>query len=433
MAFQRHTLLPLALALAAGARAAAAVELSFTADCGGVGDGATVNDAAWAACLAKAAAVPAGTRVTVAVPAGVYLSGPFNVTRDDFELLLAPNATLRPFLPADFLKTWPLIMPLPSLGRCREYSTYLRYSAFLTVWNASRVTIRSNATAASERGAIEGAGPAWWLARKDGSLQNDSGGIIETMYAFFVTVDNVQVLNSPYWHVHPFATDYFTITRSLVSSDHSGPETDGVDPDSARHVLIENCVIDTGDDAIAVKSGWNEPGLAFNRSSNNITVRNSILSTGANAFCMGSEMSGGVFDVHCLNCTCIDVDVCFRLKSALGRGGFIDNITMTDTTVVGAKSAIDFSDYYGGSPGPVNASLVPRMGGATARRMTGTLIQAAGGFDGLAAANVTNVLLEDVALDAPAGSWTCSNVTGAWRNVTPPIVGAACAGVVQRA
>lgn len=412
--------------------ATAPVEFSLVADCGGVGDGVTLNDAAWAACLAKAASVPAGTSVTVAVPAGDFVSGPFNITRDDFSLLLAPNATLRPHLPSDFLASWPLILPLPSLGRCREYATFLRYAAFITVWNATRVAVSSNATVAAERGTLDGGGPLWWLARKVGTLQNDPGGILEFMYSSFVSVDNVQVLNSPYWHIHPFASDYVTVTRSLVSSSHDGPETDGIDPDSSRHVLIEDCVIDTGDDAIAVKAGWDEPGLTFNRSSNNVTVRDTVLSTGANAFCMGSEMSGGVYDVHCLNCTCFDVDVCFRLKSALGRGGFIDNISMTDTTIVAAKKAIDFSDYYGGHPGPVNASLVPRMGGATARRMRGTLVEAAGGFDGLAQANVTGVVLEDVALDAPAGSWACSNVTGGWHNVTPPLTGAACAGLVEQ-
>jgi hypothetical protein len=417
-------------ALAALASASAAAPFfSLTADCGGVGDGATRNDAAWRACLALAAgAAPAPA--TIFVPAGRFLSGPFNVTVDALTILLGPNATLVADA-TNALAAWPLILPLPSLGSCREYTTYLRYSAFVTVLRARGVAIVSNATAADERGTLDGQGAFWWLARKDGSLKNDPGAIIETYFAQDTTIENLRVLNSPYWHIHPFASQGVTVRGCLVSSSHDGPETDGVDPDSSSDVLIEDCVIDTGDDAIAVKSGWDLPGLLFNMSSHDILVRNTILSTGANAFCMGSEMSGGIFNVACVNCTCADVDVCFRGKSSLGRGSFIRNISMTDTTVILAKTAIDVSDYYGGHPGPVNASLVPRVGGFSVLRMAGTLIEKAGNFEGLPQSNVTGISLEDVRLDAPAGSWACVNVTGSWRNVTPAITPAACAAIVE--
>jgi len=233
---------------------------------------------------------------------------------------------------------------------------------------------------------------------------------------------------SPYYHVHPFASAFLHFHDLRIDSLHGGSETDGLDPDSSHDVLIERVIIDTGDDAIAVKSGWDQPGIDFAMPSYNILIRDSYLSTEANAVCVGSEMSGGVYNVSAVNVTCADVGTCFRLKSALGRGGEIRDISMLDSRIIGAGTAIEASDYYGGHPlGPVNASLVPRVGRMTVRNLTGVLVRAAGSFAGLPDANITDVRLQDIALDAPAGSWACANASGTSDNVRP----APCAELQQ--
>ena len=93
--------------------AASALELNFVRDCGGNGDGGSLNDAAWAACLARIAASSGGT---IFVPAGTYLSAPFNITTSATTLVLGGGATLR--ATTDEAR-WPLVLPLPSLGSCR--------------------------------------------------------------------------------------------------------------------------------------------------------------------------------------------------------------------------------------------------------------------------------------------------------------------------
>ena len=402
----------LLLLLAASARA---LELNLARDCGGVGDGVTLNDAPWALCLSRLAAAAGGT---IFVPRGTFLSAPFNLTTPSTTLVLGGGATLRATTDA---ARWPLVLPLPSLGSCREFpAVYLRYSAFLTIWNATDVRITSNASAGEARGALYGDGPVWWARRSAKTLGRDPGALLELMYAERVEVDGIDILMSPYYHVHPFASAHLHFHDLRIDSLHSGSETDGLDPDSSHDILIERVVIDTGDDAIAVKSGWDRPGIDFARPSYNILVRDSYLSTGANAFCMGSEMSGGIYNVTASNVTCADVDTCFRLKSALGRGGEIRDIFMFNSTVIGARTAIEASDFYGGHPlGPVNSSLVPRVGRMLVSGLRGTLIEAAGAFAGLNASNISGVVLEDVHLDAPAGSWACSNVEGTSRNVKP--------------
>lgn len=44
--------------------------------------------------------------------------------------------------------------------------------------------------------------------------------------------------------------------------------------DSCQDVLIENCYISVGDDAIAIKSGWDQYGIAYGRPSSDILIRN---------------------------------------------------------------------------------------------------------------------------------------------------------------
>ena len=55
--------------------------------------------------------------------------------------------------------------------------------------------------------------------------------------------------------------------------------TDGLDPDSTRNVLIHDVYIRTGDDGIAIKSGWDEYGYQYGRPSENITIRDCNVST----------------------------------------------------------------------------------------------------------------------------------------------------------
>jgi hypothetical protein len=47
--------------------------------------------------------------------------------------------------------------------------------------------------------------------------------------------------------------------------------------DSCQNVTIENCYISVGDDCIAIKSGWDQYGIAYARPSANIVIRNLML------------------------------------------------------------------------------------------------------------------------------------------------------------
>ena len=62
--------------------------------------------------------------------------------------------------------------------------------------------------------------------------------------------------------------------------------------------MIEKCTLNTGDDAIAIKSGLNKDGYTINIPSENIVIRNNTYVTGkGSAATVGSDMSGGIKNI----------------------------------------------------------------------------------------------------------------------------------------
>lgn len=47
--------------------------------------------------------------------------------------------------------------------------------------------------------------------------------------------------------------------------------------DSCVNMVIEDSYISVGDDGVAIKSGWDQYGIAYSRPSSNITIRNLIV------------------------------------------------------------------------------------------------------------------------------------------------------------
>jgi len=78
-------------------------------------------------------------------------------------------------------------------------------------------------------------------------------------------------------------------------------------------------------------------------------VKNCIVYHGHGGVTVGSEMSGGVRNLHISNCTFIGTDVGLRFKSNRGRGGVVENIYISDVEMMNIPTqAISFNLYYSG-------------------------------------------------------------------------------------
>jgi len=148
-----------------------------------------------------------------------------------------------------------------------------------------------------------------------------------------VMVEGVHIRRSPMWEIDPVLCTNVTV-RGLDIVSH-GPNNDGCDPESCRDVLIENCLFDTGDDCIAIKSGRNADGRRIGVPSVNLIIRGCTMRDGHAGTAIGSEISGSCSNVFVENCEMSSphLNCALRLKSNAIRGGVLQNIFMRNVNV----------------------------------------------------------------------------------------------------
>ena len=170
-----------------------------------------------------------------------------------------------------------------------------------------------------------------------------------------ILLEDVTIKNSPFWTIHPIYCDN-VIVRGVTIDTHFA-NNDGCDPDATSNVLIENCVFNVGDDAIAIKSGRDADGRRVGRPSRNIVIRNCLFNSECNGLCIGSEMSGGVENVFMHDIQIGTVKNAIYFKSNRDRGGYIRNVQVSDITVQHALGAVlRFETNYFGFRGGKHAS-----------------------------------------------------------------------------
>ena len=148
-----------------------------------------------------------------------------------------------------------------------------------------------------------------------------------------VLIEDVTLLRSPFWVVHPLKCQDVTTRRVHINND--GPNGDGCDPDACDRVLIEDCYFNTGDDCIAIKSGRNRDGRQRNMPSQNIIIRRCTMKNGHGGVVIGSEISGGCKNVFAHDCVMDSpqLERVLRIKTNSCRGGVIEDIFVKDIQV----------------------------------------------------------------------------------------------------
>lgn len=152
-----------------------------------------------------------------------------------------------------------------------------------------------------------------------------------------VLIDGVALQNSPAWNLHPFFCTNFTLRNARVSNPYHAQNGDGIDLESCVNAHIHHTFFETGDDGICVKSGKNAVGRKIKGATENVHIHDCTCSWGHGGFVIGSEMSRGVRNVLVENCTFISSDIGIRMKSAMGRGGTVENIEIRNINMTDIK------------------------------------------------------------------------------------------------
>jgi polygalacturonase len=278
----------------------------------------------------------------VVVPEGEWLTGKIHF-KSNVNLHLEKGAVLLfSENPKDYL---------PAVNSTWEGYECLNYSPLIYAYKCKNIAITGN-------GELKAKMDIWkkWFTRPKGHMEslkrlynlasynkpmkermmvNDSANFRPQFIQFNrcenILMDGVTITNSPFWTIHPFLSKNIII-RNLNVFAH-GHNNDGVDPEMSQNMLIENCVFDQGDDAIAIKSGSNQDAWRLNTPSKNIVMRNCTVKNGHQLVAIGSELSGGIENVFIDNCTVVDgakLNHLLFIKTNERRGGYVKNIYMSN-------------------------------------------------------------------------------------------------------
>ncbi|KAI5585135.1 hypothetical protein BDE02_06G125300 [Populus trichocarpa] len=310
-------------------------------DFGAVGDGATVNTEAFERAVSAISKLSKRGGGQLNVPPGRWLTAPFNLT-SHMTLFLAEGAVI---LGIQDEKYWPLMPALPSYGYGREHPGP-RYGSLIHGQNLRDVVITGH------NGTIDGQGQTWWKKYRQKLLNHTRGPLVQIMWSRDIVFTNITLRDSPFWTLHPYDCKNVTIRNvTILAPIFEAPNTDGIDPDSCEDMVIEDCYISVGDDAIAIKSGWDQYGIAYGRPSTNILIRNLVVRSMVSAgISIGSEMSGGVSNVTVENVLVWSSRRAVRIKTAPGRGGYVRHITYRNLTFDNVRVGIVIKTDYNEHP-----------------------------------------------------------------------------------
>ena len=160
-----------------------------------------------------------------------------------------------------------------------------------------------------------------------------------------ITLKGLTFKNAGFWTVQLLYSHHLTVDGLIIKNneDGSGPSTDGVDVDSSSWVLIENCDIDCNDDNFCLKAGRDWDGLRVNKPTEYVVIRKSVARRGAGLVTLGSETSGGIRHILATDLVARNTDNGLRIKSAITRGGVIEDIYFQNSLLDSVKNIFQFN------------------------------------------------------------------------------------------
>ncbi|XP_009146201.1 probable polygalacturonase At3g15720 isoform X1 [Brassica rapa] len=182
-------------------------------------------------------------------------------------------------------------------------------------------------------GEINGQGSSWW----------EHKGSSRPTALKFKSCNNLRLsglthVDSAMAHIHINGCNDVTISNLRINAPESSPNTDGIDVAVSSNVIIQDCVIATGDDCIAINSGT-------------ANIRISGIDCGpGHGISIGSLGKDGeiasVEDVCVQNCNFRGTMNGARIKTWPGGSGYARRITFNGITLDNVENPIIIDQHY---------------------------------------------------------------------------------------
>jgi polygalacturonase len=281
-------------------------------DLGATGDGTTKDTLAIQQTIERCSVFGGGE---VIVPEGNYLTGAITL-RSNVTLHLEEGATLNG---STDLADYPF-------AQVRWEGHWIKgYNGFISATDAQNIGLVG-------KGKIVGNPTLKGRVERSTNLRYPA--LIEFNNCKNVRVEDLYTEQFGMWSTHPVYCENVTFKNVTFKS-----AADGIDVDSCKHTIIDACTFQTGDDSISLKSGRGAEGNLIGRVCEDTLITNCTLSdAGFACIGIGSETSGGVRNVRIEHCKFIGArSHAIYIKSRVGRGAFVENISVTDADVSGMR------------------------------------------------------------------------------------------------
>ncbi len=314
----------------------------------------------------------------VYIPAGLFVSGTLYL-KDNVEIYLENGAVLKA---SENMEDYNADDAYEQNWGCPPEQWKAKH--FIIAHECKNVALAGGGTIDGNGSAFFGteltvpSGKGWSYAWREGYVLPKSKEIMRPgqLVCFIecqnVRVENVTFVNSPCWTCYLHGCEYVRIKGVVIKNPYEYINTDGIDIDCCRYVTVSDCIINTGDDAIAIRC--DSKRLKTPKVCEYITVSNCCLTAQACVFRIGvgigeirhirvsnivSHKCGNVVG-YCTSyinkgCAIIE-DVAFSGISAHNSGllvscdvksGSVRNVSMTDIRAE-SQSGINVKAYENG-------------------------------------------------------------------------------------
>jgi polygalacturonase len=269
-------------------------------------------------------------------------------------------------------------------------------------------------------GRIDGQGPKFWVPSQRTPLPPEEAwrdvatydwkplARVSPLLEFYncrnLRIEDVRIENASGWTLRPIQCNNVFIRGVTIKNPVIGPNTDGLDLTCSQNVFVSDCMIDTGDDAICLKS--ENPYSQEVPVSRNITITNCVLSCCCNGLKFGTATHGGFENITFSNSIIFNDNVPLGARVIAGLalevvdGGWIDGVVVSNIRMQRTRTPIFIRrglrrERADGSAGTLRGVMIENV------YATGSILTSS--ITGLPGNNVEDVTLSNIRIDSDEG------------------------------